>query len=142
MRHGLHGLRGFIVKLICVICVIRVPFLLSQLRGSASSSPIGIQITGYVRYGNGNGPAENVLVRLEAAAGGVVGDVQTDRSGKFMFTGLSGQEYNITVIAAGYQQASEHVDLKTLNSAFVQMQLMPDNRGSAASSKVNTEVVN
>jgi len=99
------------------------PKAFSQSNGSFGGKS---QITGLVRYGKSNAPAENVLVRLEAYIGGHVGDVQTDRSGKFVFTGLLGQEYDITIAIPGYLPVKEHVDLQTVITGFVNIQLMPD----------------
>jgi len=95
---------------------------------SQASGQIGgrSQITGLVRYGKSNAPAENVQVRLEAYIGGHIADVQTDRSGKFAFTGLGREEYDLIVTAAGYQPTKEHVDLQTVLTAFVQIQLLPE----------------
>jgi cytochrome c-type biogenesis protein CcmH/NrfG len=110
---------------------------------SQSSGKFGgrSQITGIVRYANGNSPAENVLVRLEAYTGGNVGDVQTDRSGKFVFTGLAGQEYDLTVVAPGYLPAKQYVDLQTVLTAFVQIQLIPDKQAPLPDSKSNLSTI-
>jgi Tfp pilus assembly protein PilF len=116
---------------------------ISQRSTSGAVSPIGLQITGFVRYGKTNLPAETVLVRLEASIGGHVDETQTDRNGRFMFSGLAGQDYEITVVAPGYLRAQQRVDLKTDNTAFVQIQLMPNDRSSdGTSSPASTSTIN
>jgi tetratricopeptide (TPR) repeat protein len=108
------------------------PEAFSQSNGTLGGKS---QLSGLVRYANGNSPAENALVRLDAYHGGYIGDVQTDRSGRFVFTGLAGQEYDLTVAVPGYLPAKEHVDLQTAITAFVQIQLIPDKQSRAPDSK-------
>ncbi len=59
-----------------------------------------------VRYAAGGAPAERVLVRLERYGGGLAGQALTDRNGTFRFPGLERAQYNVTVRAAGYREAT------------------------------------
>jgi tetratricopeptide (TPR) repeat protein len=89
------------------------------------------QVTGQVRYMDSKQPADNVHVRIESFAGGVVGEVFTDRMGKFSFSGLSGMQYNVTIRTPGFQSYSETVNLVTQNSVYLNILLIAD--GSARS---------
>ena len=108
-----------------LLSVFLVPQVFSQSNGAIGGKS---QISGLVRYAAGNTPAENVIVRLEAYIGGHIGEVQTDRSGRFVFTNLFGQEYDVLINLPGYLPAKEHVDLQTVTTAYVQIQLMADKR--------------
>ena len=83
-------------------------------------------VHGQVRYAPGGAPADNVIVRLEAFRGGLVGETQTDRLGKFQFTNLSPDLYIVRVHMPGYIDAEQQVDLKTSVSEYVQLQLAVD----------------
>ncbi len=84
------------------------------------------QVNGQVRYAKGGNPADQVLVRLESFGGGIVTETTTDRTGKFRFSGLIPDQYNVTVRAPGYKEAQQHVDLRTNNTEYVLFQLEPD----------------
>ena len=89
-------------------------------------------VHGQVRYAAGGAPADNVMVRVEAFRGGVVGEMQTDRLGKFQFTNLIPDLYIIKVHMPGYFDAEQQVDLKTSVSAYVPLQLVADRATRAA----------
>ena len=88
-------------------------------------------VHGQVRYAPGGAPADNVIVRLEAFRGGLVGETQTDRLGKFQFTNLSPDLYIVRVHMPGYIDAEQQVDLKTSVSEYVQLQLALDRTASS-----------
>lgn len=97
-------------------------------------APVTFQVNGQVRYSQGGRPpAELVLVRLEFFGGGVVGEVTTDRSGKFRFSDLRGELYIVSVKVPGYLVAQQEVDLRTQVTDYVQLQLVPDANSSAPS---------
>ncbi|HEX8071549.1 MAG TPA: tetratricopeptide repeat protein [Pyrinomonadaceae bacterium] len=84
-----------------------------------------VSVHGQVRYAGG-APADNVMVRLELFTSGVVGEMQTDRLGKFQFSGLMPELYVVRVHMPGYVDAEQQVDLKTSISSYVQLQLVAD----------------
>ncbi len=85
-----------------------------------------ISIQGEVRYARGGGVAQNIIVRLDYFKGGLADEVRTDSTGKFVFSGISQSLYRITAIAAGYQPASQEVDLTTSPTAHIILTLTPD----------------
>src|SRR5258706_11481982 len=85
-----------------------------------------LQINGQVRYAESNMPAANVLVRVESISGGLAGQTVTDRSGKFSFTGLRGEQYTVTVHAPGYNDIQENIDLMTANTGYMNASLVRD----------------
>ena len=87
---------------------------------------------GQVRYAPGGAPADNVMVRVEAFRGGIVGEMQTDRLGKFRFTNLLPDLYLVKVHMPGYLDAEQQVDLKTSVSEYVLLQLVADKAARAA----------
>jgi tetratricopeptide (TPR) repeat protein len=100
-------------------------FVCSSISLFAQASLNG-QITGQVRYADGGEPAYNVMVSCDASIGGLIGQVQTDRSGRFRFSGLAAAQYNITVRVPGYLEERQAVELLTSPSGYVQFQLRAD----------------
>lgn len=94
--------------------------LMAQLHGSTEP----IQVTGILRYADGN-PANDVVVRLEALTGGVVGEIRTDRLGKFRFDGLSPKQYQVVIRHAGFREIQREVNLVMVSAEFVQLTLVP-----------------
>ncbi|HEX7295923.1 MAG TPA: carboxypeptidase-like regulatory domain-containing protein, partial [Pyrinomonadaceae bacterium] len=92
------------------------------------------QVSGQVRYADSGQPAYNVMVSCDAIFGGLIGQVQTDRNGRFRFTNLAAEQYNISVRVPGYVEERQTVELLTSPSANVQFQLKPD--------KVNLPITN
>ena len=102
---------------------------------------IALQVHGQVRYAAGNRPAEFVLVRLESFAGGIAGEVTTDRSGKFMFSGLGPELYAVSVRVPGYQEVKQQVDLRVQMSDYIQLQLIADSsRAQPSPAKISAVV--
>lgn len=97
-------------------------------------SSIPLQIHGQIRYAPGNRPAESVLVRLEGFSGGIAGEVTSDRSGRFMFTGLQPELYVVSVRIFGYKEVAQQVDLRTVLTDYVQLQLVAEDTRSGTSS--------
>src|ERR1044072_2895816 len=94
--------------------------------------PIRRSITGQVRFANGGGPAENIIVRLDRFSGGYAGEERTDRLGKFRFTGLAAEQYVVTIRMPGYKEVQRQVELVTNPSEYLQFQLMPEKPDTAA----------
>src|SRR5438093_59407 len=90
------------------------------------TSPIPLQISGQVRYAQGGRPAEFVLVRVERFGGGVDGEITTDRSGRFMITGLAPELYVVSIRTAGFIEVSQQVDLRTQITDYVQLTLVAE----------------
>jgi Tfp pilus assembly protein PilF len=101
-------------------------FLLLFTTFSASPQIPGgfaLQVNGMVRYTSTRRPAENVLVRIESFSGGLVGQVTTDRSGKFSFSGLQPIQYVVSIHTPGYQDDRRNVNLATSNSEYLNFDL-------------------
>ncbi len=98
--------------------------VLAQIR--TPTHPVSLEVYGQARYEDTKGPAANIIVRLEAFAGGVVGQILTDRDGKFRFSGLASTQYTLTIHAAGYQEARQAIDLLTQTSEYVNIFLAPE----------------
>jgi lipopolysaccharide biosynthesis regulator YciM len=84
-----------------------------------------IQITGYLRYADRT-PADEVVVRLEGLSGGYVGEVRTDRLGKFRFTGLQPQQYHVIIRHPGFREIEREVNLVWVGSENLQLTLIPN----------------
>src|SRR5438132_3768728 len=131
---------GGFVLLACLIAV-SADTALSQVLGGLRGSTEPIRITGQIRFAGG-GPANEVVVRLEALSGGVVGEVRTDRLGKFSFTHLSPEQYHVYVRYPGYKEIQREVNLVMVASEYVQLQLIPENAtGPANASRTRTNTV-
>src|SRR2546423_10543055 len=91
----------------------------------AGVQPAG-QISGQVRYADTKQPAFNVLVSCDALSGGIVGQVQTDRNGRFTFNDLGPSQFTVRVHAPGYLEEQQTVELQTASLANVQFNLRPD----------------
>ena len=99
-------------------------------------------VHGQVRYAAGGAPADNVIVRLEAFRGGLAGEAQTDRLGKFQFVNLTPDLYLIRVHMPGYIDAEQQVDLKTSGSEYVLLQLTADKSARASPGQRPPAVLN
>ncbi len=96
-----------------------------------------LQVNGQVRYAENRSPAENVLVRIESFTGGLAGQVITDRTGKFSFTGLQPIEYIVTIHAPGYEDVRERVNLYTANTGYINASLVQDKTSLLTSNRSN-----
>jgi hypothetical protein len=105
----------------------------SQAQRAPHTSPIPLQVSGQVRYAQGGRPAEFIMVRVEAFSGGVEGEMATDRSGKFTFTGLSPALYVVSVRTPGFREVSQQVDLRTQITDYVQLTLVAEENSSSPS---------
>ena len=105
---------------------------ISLVAQDRSTGAVNGQITGQIRYADSGEPAYNVMVSCEAFIGGLIGQVQTDRSGRFRFSGLAPEQYNITVRVPGYFEERQTVELRTTPSGYVQLSLRPDKSRPAA----------
>jgi len=101
-----------------------------------------LQVNGMVRYAANRQPAENVLVRLEAFSGGIAGQVTTDRTGKFSFTGLIPQQYVVTIHSPGFSDVRQTVDLLTQNTGYLNVELIADKDAIGAPKPERTGVIN
>jgi tetratricopeptide (TPR) repeat protein len=94
-------------------------------QGTRSRS-LPVTVHGQVRYAHGGTPAYNVLVRLEKFSGGLEGEVQTDRNGKFQFSGMPPAQYIIKIRYPGFKDEVRQIDLQTTASEYVLFQLVPE----------------
>jgi Tfp pilus assembly protein PilF len=114
-----------ILPLLVISCVQAVNTSSSLAQFRSSTEPT--EIRGQVRYAHGGTPAIDVVVRLDQLSGGSVGEVRTDRLGKFRFTNLLPIQYHVMVRHPGYQEILREVNLIMTRSEYLQLQLMPDN---------------
>jgi len=105
--------------------------LASQAQRAPRTSPIPLQISGQVRYAQGGRPAEFVLVRIERFGGGLEGEINTDRSGRFMITGLAPELYIVSIRTPGFREVSQQVDLRTQITDYVQLALVAEENSSS-----------
>ncbi len=110
-------------------------------QSGARQSSLPLQIHGQVRYTNGGAPVDHALVRLQSFRGGVVSEITTDRTGKFMFTGLVPDQYVVVVRLPGFKEEERHVDLNTASSEYVLVQLSADPVPPTASRRGSAKVV-
>src|SRR6266404_1350084 len=94
----------------------------SQLRGATEQC----QVSGQIRLSQGGGPVNEVIVRLEALGSGPVGEVRTDRLGKFRFEHLSPIQYRLVIRHPGFKEIQREVNLVMVSSEYVQIQLVAD----------------
>ena len=106
----------------------------AQQNGRSRSLPVTVH--GQVRFAHGGAPAENVLIRLERFAGGVEGELMTDRTGKYQFSGMAPGIYVITLHLPGFVDQRREVDLQTTSSEYLLFQLLPQKPAAAAKASV------
>jgi Tfp pilus assembly protein PilF len=94
------------------------------------------QISGQVRYADSKAPALNVIVQLDSMTAGNVGQTQTDRNGKFSFSGLRAEQLRVVIRVPGYQTYEETVDLMTAPTGLVNVQLVRDRSSRAGDDEV------
>ncbi|HEX8071550.1 MAG TPA: tetratricopeptide repeat protein [Pyrinomonadaceae bacterium] len=94
--------------------------------GRSAAQPSSGQINGQVRFADTRQPAYNVQVTCDAFTGGIMGQMQTDRSGRFVFNGLGPAQFIIRVQAPGYLEERQNVELQTQPNAYLQISLRPD----------------
>ena len=112
-----------------VLCVSTIAVTLCPLLilGQVSTPTTTVEIHGQVRFAEGGAPAANVVVRLESYdSGGSIGEVFTDRLGKFSFSGLHPAQYSIRVRQSGYRDVQQNIDMTTTSSGLVMLQLFRD----------------
>ena len=95
-----------------------------------------VEIHGQVRFAEGGAPAEHVVVRLESYnSGGSVSEAFTDSSGKFHFSSLPPAQYSVRVRQSGYRDAQQTIDMTTISSGLVLLQLSRDASSSSTITK-------
>jgi tetratricopeptide (TPR) repeat protein len=92
--------------------------------------PVSLEVYGQARYGDTRAPAANILVRLESFSGGVIGQIMTDRDGKFRFSNLGSAQYTLFIHAHGYVEFRQAVELLTQTSEYVNVFLIPESQVS------------
>jgi lipopolysaccharide biosynthesis regulator YciM len=104
-------------------------------------SRTAVEIHGQVRFAQGGSPAQNVVVRLESYdGGGSISEKFTDRLGKFRFTGIPAAMYSVRVRQSGYRDAQQNVDMTTMSSGLVLLQLVRE--ASTTSTTTVTGTIN
>jgi tetratricopeptide (TPR) repeat protein len=125
-----------------------VAFGLALIVGSARAQPSGSragaqppgQINGQVRFADTRQPAYNVLVSCDGFPSGFIGQVQTDRNGRFTFNNLGPAQFIIRVQAPGYVSEQQTAELQTTSNAYLQFSLQPDPNGVRNAPTTNATV--
>jgi tetratricopeptide (TPR) repeat protein len=110
---------------ICAVVFASTPAIAQMGSSRVGAQPAG-QITGQVRFADTREPAFNVMVSCDGTQGGFVGQMQTDRNGRFNFTGLGPAQFIIRVRAPGYLEEQQTVELATTSNANLQINLQVD----------------
>jgi len=108
----------------------------SRAMGNRLSGHLIGQISGQVRYAEGGQPAFNVVVSCDAINGGRIGQVFTDRSGRFQFSNLAAAQYIVSVRVPGYIEQSQTAELLTAPSAYLEFRLRADSPAKPVSPRV------
>ena len=95
-----------------------------------------VSVRGEVRFADGGRHAENVLVKLEEFEGGLIGQVRTDRAGRFEFMNLRIKPYRVSARLTGYGDVSREVDLMTNPNEYVILTLVSEKTGGGPYPKV------
>jgi Flp pilus assembly protein TadD len=112
------------IKVVLLVSSI-IAVALCQVAIFGQGSRTSVEIHGQVRFAEGGAPAANVVVRLESnEGGGYITEAFTDRLGKFSFTGIPPAMYSVRVRQTGYREAQQNVDLLTVSSGLVLLQLL------------------
>ena len=104
-----------------------VSFLLFPARAWPQKAPrpaVVTMIRGFVRDAASHAPMQYVAVMLEDSIGASVAQTDTDRQGKFNFTGVGSGVFFLRVRQQGYREAYQRVDLSTANTDFVGFELV------------------
>src|SRR3989442_2845573 len=101
-----------------------------------------VSVHGQVRFSRDGNPAEHVIVRLERFHGGVEGEMVTDATGKYQFSGMVPDTYIVTVRLPGYLEQRREVDLQSVNNAYELFQLVADRSSSTDKSTTAAKVLN
>src|SRR5713226_9882744 len=127
------------------LSVIALSLLISvTVTGQQTSRTMSMPRTlhGQVRFAQGGNPGQYVIVRLERFHGGIWGEVVTDTTGKYDFSGMSPEIYIVTVRLAGYFEQRREVDLQSVNSSYELFQLVANRPSSTDKSTTAAKVVN
>lgn len=120
----MHQSKLTTARFLLMMLIASVGTVLAQT-GQLHSSSEPTQVSGQIRYQNGQ-PANEVIVRLEALAGGSITEVRTDRMGKFRIDGLSPKQYQIVIRQLGYREIRHDVNLVMVSAEYVPLVLVAD----------------
>ena len=123
----------YLTSLAIVLFTLGIQFqtsLTAQIR--TPTHPVTLEVYGQARYGDSKTAAANIMVTLESVNGGLVGQMLTDRDGKFRFSGVASAQFTLIIKATGYVEYHHTVDLLTQTSEYVNVFLVPDSQASDA----------
>jgi len=123
----MRGLPGRLLLIAGLFLHSAAPSLAQNRPGQSMSG----QITGQVRYAEGRQPAFNVLVNCYSLDGGLIGQTNTDRDGRFRFSELKPDQYVIVVRLPDYVEEQQNVELRTTANQYLQFQLKRDESTTA-----------
>src|SRR5713226_130883 len=135
-------MRRTIVRFCLSIVSLIVLSLLATGQETSRNNSMPRALHGQVRFAQGGSPAQHVIVRLERFHGGIWGEVVTDTTGKYDFSGMSPEIYIVTVRLAGYFEQRREVDLQSVNSSYELFQLVANRPSSTDKSTTAAKVVN
>src|SRR6266849_2393890 len=101
-----------------------------------------VTVHGQVRFARGGNPAEHVVVRLERSHGGVEGEVVTDATGKYQFSGMTADIYVITIRFPGYVEQRREIDLMSATNGYELFQLVPNSPSSTTNLGQSQRIIN
>src|SRR6266478_1923993 len=118
---------------------LRTP-LRAQGRGGDRPRPPVVQISGQVRFHNGQPGPQGIMVVLDSQRGGMAAQTQTDSQGKFLFSGVPQDLYTVRARHPGFAEMSETVDMRNIPIANIQFELVPLAPASATAGSVGVTV--
>ncbi len=111
-----------LVRALILVFLISCSVLSWSQKGSTGPAHPG-DIHGIVQLLNGRPAPFGTLVNLEKQGGGISGQTQTDRQGKFDFYQVPPDVYEVTIRLFGYKPESQSVDLIRIPSAYLTFNL-------------------
>lgn len=99
-------------------------------------------VQGQVRFAQGGTPAARVTVRVERFHGGVWGEVITDATGKYQFSGMTADIYVITIRFPGYVEQRREIDLMSATNGYELFQLVPNSPSSTTNLGQSQRIIN
>jgi len=117
------------MKRIPVSFLFLVSFLVCSVQAwpqRTQPAPRPLQIRGQVRFPDNRPAPMGVIVSFEIQGGGIAGQAEIDRQGKFEFHPTLAGVYEVRLNVFGFLPESQEVDLRTSATALINFTLKPD----------------